>query len=88
MSTNVCVRDMDLAVRNALDSRRLEVVADKLTLWRGSQPAINTKMVSLLHRDGTTRTRSANFDGAALEVARRRKEATFPQLSGCPGRYR
>ena len=34
VSTNVFVRDMDLAVHNGLDSRRLEVVADGLTLWR------------------------------------------------------
>ena len=93
MSTNVFVRDMDLAVHNGLDSRRLEVVADGLTPWRGAQLAIDTTMVSLLRRDGTTRPRAANFDGAALEVARRRKDVTYPELSGeggesaprCPG---
>ena len=69
VSTNVFVRDMDLAIHNALDSRRLEVVADGLTLWRGAQLAIDTKVVSPLRRDGTTRPRSANFDGAVLEVA-------------------
>ena len=88
MSTNVFVRDMDLAVHNGLDSRRLEVVADGLTLWRGAQQAIDTTMVSPLRRDGTTRPRAANFDGAALEVARRRKEATYPELSGEGGRAR
>ena len=88
VSTNVFVRDMDLAVHNGLDSRRLEVVADGLTLWRGAQLAIDTTMVSPLRRDGTTRPRAANFDGAALEVARRRKEATYPELSGEGGRAR
>ena len=88
VSTNVFVRDMDLAVHNALDSRRLEVVADGLSLWRGAQLAIDTTMVSPLRRNGTTRPRAANFDGAALEVARRRKEATYPELSGEGGRTR
>ena len=81
VSTNVFVRDMDLTVRNALDSRRLEMVADGLTLLRGAQLALDTTMVSPLRRDGTTRPRSASFDGAALEVARRRKEATYPILA-------
>ena len=35
VSTNVYVRDMDLAAFNSLDSRRLEVVADGLTLFGG-----------------------------------------------------
>ena len=35
VTTNVQVRNMDLAVFNNLDGRRLEVVADGLTLWRG-----------------------------------------------------
>ena len=59
VSTNVFVRDMDLAVHNALDSRRLEVVADGLTLWRGAQ-LIDTTMVSphaTTRHDGTTRPR-------------------------------
>ena len=88
MSTNVFVRDMDLAVHNGLDSCRLEIVADGLTLWRGAQLATDTTMVSLLRRDGTTKPRAANFDGAALEVGRRRKEATCPELSGEGGRAR
>ena len=29
--------DMDLAAFNSLDNRRLEVVADGLTLWHGAQ---------------------------------------------------
>ena len=82
VTTNMFVRDMDLAAHNALDNRRLEVVADGLTLWRGAQLAIDTTLVSPLRRDGTARARAANHDGAALEDARRRKEATYPELSG------
>ena len=84
MTSNMFVRDMDLAAFDALDNRRLEV----LTLWRGAQLAIDTTMVSPLRRDGTARPRAANHDGAALEDARRRKEATYPELSGEGGRAR
>ena len=46
--TNVFVRDMDLAQHDHADGRRLEVVADGLPLFGGSQLAIDTTMVSLL----------------------------------------
>ena len=45
VSTNMFVRDMDLAAFNALDGRRLEIVADGLSLWQGAQLAIDTTMV-------------------------------------------
>ena len=54
----------------------------------GTQLAIDTTLVSPLRRDGTARARAANHDGAALEDARRRKEATFPELPGEGGRAR
>ena len=88
VSTNMFVRDMDLAAFNALDGRRLEIVADGLSLWQGAQLAIDTTMVSPLRRDGTARPRVANHNSAALDVARRRKEATYPELSGEGGRAR
>ena len=53
--TNTFVRDMDLESVHVLDGRRLEVVADGLTLWHGAQRAIHTTLVSLLHRDGNAR---------------------------------
>ena len=37
MTTNVMVRDLDLAVPNAADARRLEVVVDGLPLFGGAQ---------------------------------------------------
>ena len=52
MSANVFVRDMDLTEHNVLDNRTLEVVADGLTVWSGSQLDIDTTLVSPLHRDG------------------------------------
>ena len=46
VATNVFVRDLDLGAFNGLDSRRLEVIADGLTLWRGAQLAIDTTLLS------------------------------------------
>ena len=39
LRTNTFVRDMDLEEVHVLDGRRLEVVADGLTLWHGAQLA-------------------------------------------------
>ena len=43
-------------------------------------------MVSVLRRDGTPHPRCVTMDGADLETARRRKETTYPELSGQFGR--
>ena len=86
VSTNLHVRDMDLVEFNNLDGRRLEVVADDLTLWHGAQLAKDTTLVSPLRRDGSPRPRAADHGGAALDDARRRKERTCPELSGDGGK--
>ena len=65
-----------------------QVVADGLTLWHGSQLAIDTTLVSPLHRDATARRRAADHNGVALEHARHRKTATYPELTGEMGRAR
>ena len=76
VATNVFIRDLDLAEFNAFDNRRVEVIADGLTLWQGAQLAIDTTLVSLLRGDGSARPRAADHNGAALEAARRKKETT------------
>ena len=68
-STNLHVRNMDLAEFNNLDGRRLEDVADGFTLWHGAQLAIDTTLVSLFRRDGSPRPRAADHGGAALDDA-------------------
>ena len=88
MSTNIPVHDTDLAAHNNLDGRRLEVIADGLTLWQGAQLAIDTTSVSPLRRDGSARFHAPDRDGAVLVEARRRKERTCPKLSGEGGRAR
>ena len=67
VATNVFVLDLDLGEFNGLDGRRLEVIADGLTLWWGAQLAVDTTLVSLLHSDGTAIRRAAAHDDTALE---------------------
>ena len=61
------------------DVRRLEVVAEGLPLFHG---AIDTTLVSPVRRDGLPRARCEREDGAALAMARRRKERT-PNWAFC-----
>ena len=86
VSTNVMVRDLDLSQAPGVDGRRLEVVGEGLSLFGGAQLAIDATLVSALHGDGTSRAGSATRPGAALVVARRRKERTCPELAGEGGR--
>ena len=55
VSMNVFVRDLVLGPFNHLDGRRLEVVADGLSLFGGAQLANDTTLVSALRRDGKGR---------------------------------
>ena len=86
MRSNVFVRDLDLLQHNVVDTRRLEVVADGLPLHGGAQLAVDTTLVSPLHRDGRAIRGAAEKNGEALENARRRKERTYPELAGEGGR--
>ena len=86
--TNVMVRDLDLWPPHRIDNSRLEVVADGLPLHGRAQLAIDTTLVSALTRDGTARPGADRHDGVALAEARRRKERTYPELSGEGGRAR
>ena len=87
MGTNIMVRDMDLLPQDRQDGRRLEVVADGLPLFHGAQLAIDTTLVSPVSRDGLPHPRCVRVDGAALTAARR-KERTYPELTGQFGRAR
>ena len=60
-----------------LDSRRLGVVADGLTLWRGAQLAIDTTLVSPSSRMGQLAP-----ERAPPTEPRLRKERTYPELAG------
>ena len=82
VTTNVLVRDLDLAVPHVDDARRLEVVVDGLLLFGGAQLAVDTTLVSALRADGSCRRRVAQHDGLAAEAARLRKARTYPELVG------
>ena len=79
MTTNIFVRDLDLGAPIA-DARCPKVVADGLPLHGGRQLAIDTTLVSTLKSNCEPRRRTAVIDGAVLEVARRQKERTYPEL--------
>ena len=88
VTVNMMVRDMDLGLPHAHDSRRLEIVADGLPLFSGMQLAVDTTLVSPLHCGGSARPDAAQIDGAVLTVARRKKERTYPELMGPHARAR
>ena len=81
-------QDLDLPPRAGADNRRLEVVADGLSLFHGAQLAIDTTMVSPVRMDGSARRQCATTDGAAMAQARVRKERTYPELAQAHGRAR
>ena len=82
------LRDLDIAPSHISDARRLEVIAEGLTLFGGSQLAIDATVVSPLHADGTHRRKSDTTDGQALAEARKHKERTYPELCRGNGRAR
>ena len=49
------VWDLDLAVPNAADVRRLEVVVDGLPLFGGAQLVLDTTLMCALHSNGSAR---------------------------------
>ena len=88
MTTNVLVRDLDLLLPEAADNRRLEVIANGLPIFGGSQLALDTTLVFALHCDGSPHTGAADTDGVVLQRARRRKERRYPELVGRGSRAR
>ena len=86
VSTNVMLRDLDISPPQNSDGRRLEVVAEGLTLFGGCQLALDATLVSPLHGDGTHRRGADITDGAALGEARKDKVRTYPELCRGNGR--
>ena len=62
------------------DDRRIEVIANGLLLWGGAQLAVDTTLVSALDSAGQLRRQQRSTTGAALRIARRAKERTYPEL--------
>ena len=70
---------LNLVVHNQ-DDRRIEVIANSLPLWGGAQLAVDTTLVSALDSAGQLRRQQRSTTGAALRIARRAKERTYPEL--------
>ena len=78
VATNMFARNMDLGVPRAADSRRLEVVVDRLPLL-DVQLAVDTTLVSALKSDGAPRRGTADHDGVPIAEARRTRERTLSE---------
>ena len=76
VATNRLVRDLDLAVPNPDDLRRIEVIVDGLGIFGGAQLAVDATMVSPVRADGLLRPGAAARDGVALTTSRQRKQRT------------
>ena len=79
VATNALLRDLNLVVRRQ-DERHIEVIANGLPLWSGAQLAVDTTLVSALDSAGQARRHHRLTAGAALRVARKAKERTYPEL--------
>ena len=80
VARHVRLADMNLDVPVS-DERRIEVVANVLPLWHGSQLALHATIVSPLTRRGEAHPRADVQPGCALTAAARRKRTqTYPEL--------
>ena len=79
VALNVRLRDLNVDVARQ-DERRIEVIANGLALWGGSQLAVDTTLVSPLTSSGAPRRAAGRTAGAALAFARKAKERTYPEL--------
>ena len=77
---NVLLRDMNVDVP-ASDGRRIEVLAQDLPCFSGTQLAIDITLRSPLTSAGEVHPNAADTDGAVLLQARRDKETTYPELT-------
>ena len=79
VALNVPLRDLNVDVARQ-DERCIEVIANGLALWGGSQLAVDTTLVSPLTFSGAPRRAAGRTAGAALAFARKAKERTYPEL--------
>ena len=87
VTTHTLLSDLNIPTVHRIDNRRIEVIANGLPLWGGSQLAIDTTIVSPLTSQAAPRQHRGQYAGTALRDARRSKERTCPELVQ-PGRCR
>ena len=73
---------LDLALPNAHDARRLEVLVDGL--FGGAQLSIDDTLVSPIRGDGTARPGTANINGIIFLAQARRRRAYIPGAGRSP----
>ena len=76
---NALLRDTNVTVL-ASDERRIEVLAQDLPCFGGSQLAIDVTLRSALGRTGEAQPNAAATDGAVLTQARVDKETKYPEI--------
>ena len=76
---NAYLRDMNVRVP-ANDGRQVEVLAQDLPCFGGSQLAVDVTLRSALGRSGEAQPNAAEVDGAVLSQARLDKERKYPEL--------
>ena len=84
---NVLIRDLNIEGAPN-DARRIEIIANNLPLFGGSQLAIDTTLISPIRANGLPTSNAHARNGIALARARRRKERTYPELVGEGSRCR
>ena len=70
VTTNTRLADLNIQNLSRVDDRRIEVIANGLRMWGGSQLAVDITLVSPLTRSGEPRSRGGTYAGAALQDAR------------------
>ena len=76
MATNHLIRDLDLAVPNPGDLRRIEVIVGGLGIFWGAQLAVDATMVSPVRADSLPSPGTAAPKWSALPTARQCKQRT------------
>ena len=82
VATNIRLRDLNVVAARH-DDRCLEIIAIGLPLWGGVQLAVDSTLVSAFDSI-RRRTQARSACGAALRIARRAKERTYPELLHAP----
>ena len=72
--------NLNIPAVQRVDDRTIEVIANGLPLWHGSQLAIDTTLVSPLTAAAEPRRRGGRYAAAALHTARQNKQRTYPEL--------
>ena len=72
--------NLNIPAVQRIDDRTIEVIANGLPLWHGSQLAIDTTLVPPLTAAGEPRRRGGRYAAAALHTARQNKQRTYPEL--------